>query len=165
MAIAVEKLPPHDVDAEEAVIASLLVDGDAIFKVAPILRPEDFFREKNVWAYDACLTLWDRGEAINQITIAHELVRRGRLEELGGVAYLSQLVTELPTPLGVEYYAQIVQRDAVYRRLIDAAGKMTQLGYQGGADLGAALARAEGLLAAVRGDAGPQPARVRATSR
>ena len=152
MAIAVEKLPPHDVDAEEAVIASLLVDGDAIFKVAPILRPEDFFREKNVWAYDACLTLWDRGEAINQITIAHELVRRGRLEELGGVAYLSQLVTELPTPLGVEYYAQIVQRDAVYRRLIDAAGKMTQLGYQGGADLGAALARAEGLLAAVRGE-------------
>ncbi len=152
MAIAVEKLPPHDVDAEEAVIASLLVDGDAIFKVAPILRPEDFFREKNVWAYDACLTLWDRGEAINQITIAHELARRGRLEELGGVAYLSQLVTELPTPLGVEYYAQIVQRDAVYRRLIDAAGKITQLGYQGGSDLGAALARAEGLLAAVRGD-------------
>jgi replicative DNA helicase len=152
MAIAVEKLPPHDVDAEEAVIASLLVDGEAIFKVAPILRPEDFFREKNVWAYDACLALWDRGEAINQITIAHELARRGRLEELGGVAYLSQLVTELPTPLGVEYYAQIVQRDSVYRRLIDAAGKITQLGYQGGADLGGALAKAEGLLAAVRGE-------------
>src|SRR4030065_14159 len=64
---------------------------------------------------------------------------RAPLEERGGVAYLSQLVTELPTPLGVEYYAQIVQRDAVYRRLIDAAGKITQLGYQGGADLGAAL--------------------------
>jgi replicative DNA helicase len=152
MAIAVEKLPPHDIDAEEAVIASLLVDGEAIFKVAPILRPEDFFREKNVWAYDACLTLWERGEAINQITLAHELARRGRLEELGGVAYLSQLVTELPTPLGVEYYAQIVQRDAVYRRLIDAAGKITQLGYQGGADLGATLSRAEGLLATVRGE-------------
>ena len=152
MAIALEKLPPHDVDAEEAVIASLLVDGEAIFRVAPILHPDDFFREKNVWAYDACLALWDRGEAINQITLAHELARRGRLEELGGVAYLSQLVTELPTPLGVEYYAQIVQRDAVYRRLIDAAGKITQLGYQGGADLGAALSRAEGLLAAVRGE-------------
>jgi len=152
MAIAVEKLPPHDIDAEEAVIASLLVDGEAIFKVAPILRPEDFFREKNHWAYDACLTLWDRGEAINQITLAHELARRGRLDELGGVAYLSQLVTELPTPLGVEYYAQIVQRDAVYRRLIDAAGKITQVGYQGGADLSAALAHAEGLLAAVRGE-------------
>jgi len=152
MAVALEKLPPHDIDAEEAVIASLLVDGEAIFRVAPILRPDDFFREKNVWAYDACLALWDRGEAINQITLAHELARRGRLEELGGVAYLSQLVTELPTPLGVEYYAQIVQRDAVYRRLIDAAGKITQLGYQGGPDLGAALSRAEGLLAVVRGE-------------
>jgi len=152
MAIAVEKLPPHDIDAEEAVIASLLVDGEAIFKVAPILRSDDFFREKNVWAYDACLTLWERGETINQITLAHELARRGRLDELGGVSYLSQLVTELPTPLGVEYYAQIVQRDAVYRRLIDAAGKITQLGYQGGADLPAALSRAEGLLDAVRGE-------------
>jgi replicative DNA helicase len=153
MVVAVEKLPPHDIDAEEAVIASLLVDGEAIFKVAPILRePDDFFREKNRWAYEACLSLWERGEAINQITLAHELARRGRLEELGGVAYLSRLVTELPTPLGVEYYAQIVQRDAVYRRLIDAAGKINQMGYQGGADLGAALARAEGLLAAVRGE-------------
>jgi len=152
MVVAVEKLPPHDIDAEEAVIASLLVDGDAIFKVAPILRPEDFFREKNYWAYEACVTLWERGEAINQITLAHELARRGRLEELGGVTYLSRLVTELPTPLGVEYYAQIVQRDAVYRRLIDAAGKINHLGYQGGADLGATLAHAEGLLAAVRGE-------------
>jgi replicative DNA helicase len=152
MAIAVEKLPPHDIDAEEAIIASLLVDGEAIFKVAPILRPDDFFREKNVWAYDACLALWERGEAINQITLAHELARRGRLEELGGVTYLSRLVTELPTPLGVEYYAQIVQRDAVYRRLIDAAGRITQLGYQGGADLSATLSRAEGLLAAVQGE-------------
>lgn len=152
MAIATEKLPPHDVDAEEAVIASLLVDGEAIFKVAPILRPEDFFREKNVWAYDACLALWERGEAINQITLAHELARRGRLEELGGVAYLSRLVTELPTPLGVEYYAQIVQRDAVYRRLIDAAGKIERLAYQGGPDLSATISRAEALLAEVRGE-------------
>ena len=63
-----------------------MVDGDAIFKVRPS-RPEDFFREKNGWAYEACLALWDRGEAINQMTVAHELARRGRLEELGGVAY------------------------------------------------------------------------------
>ncbi|MDP2950306.1 MAG: replicative DNA helicase [Chloroflexota bacterium] len=151
MAVA-ERLPPHDIEAEEAVVASLLVDAEAIFKVAPILHPEDFFREKNAWAYDACLALWERNEAINQITLAHELARRGRLEELGGVAYLSQLVTELPTPLGVEYYAQIVQRDAVYRRLISAAGQITQMAYQGGPDLPGTLSRAEGLLAAVRGD-------------
>jgi replicative DNA helicase len=147
-----ERLPPHDVEAEEAVIASLLVDGEAIFKIAPVLQPGDFFREKNAWAYDACLALWGRNEAINQITLAHELARRGRLEEMGGVAYLSQLVADLPTPLGVEYYAQIVQRDAVYRRLIDASQRIQQMAYQGGADQAALLARAEGLLAAVRGE-------------
>jgi replicative DNA helicase len=147
-----EKLPPHDVEAEEAVIASLLVDGEAIFKVAPVLQPGDFFREKNAWAYDACLALWGRNEAINQITLAHELARRGRLEEMGGVAYLSQMVAELPTPLGVEYYAQIVQRDAVYRRLIDASQRIQQMAYQGGADQAAVMSRAEGLLAAVRGE-------------
>jgi replicative DNA helicase len=147
-----EQLPPHDIEAEEAVVASLLVDGEAIFKVAPVLQPGDFFREKNAWAYDACLALWQRNEAINQITLAHELARRGRLEEMGGVAYLSQLVAELPTPLGVEYYAQIVQRDAVYRRLIDAGQRIQQMAHQGGPDLPATLSRAESLLAAVRGE-------------
>jgi len=150
--VVAEKLPPHDIEAEEAVIASLLVDGEAIFKVAPLLHPPDFFREKNAWAYDACLALWQRSEAINQITLAHELARRGRLEEIGGVAYLSQLVAELPTPLGVEYYAQIVQRDAVYRRLLDASQRIQQMAYQGGPDLPAILSRAEGLLATVRGE-------------
>ena len=150
--VVAEKLPPHDIEAEEAVIASLLVDGEAIFKVAPVLQPRDFFREKNRWAYDACLALWERNEGINQITLAHELARRGRLEEMGGVAYLSQLVADLPTPQGVEYYAQIVQRDAVYCRLIDAGQRIQQMAYEGGPDLPAVLSRAEGLLAAVRGE-------------
>ena len=68
-----ETLPPHDIDAEEAVIASLLVDSEAIYKVAPRLKSEDFFREKNAWVYDACRALWDRSESLNQITVAHEL--------------------------------------------------------------------------------------------
>src|SRR3989337_3990913 len=106
-----EKLPPNDVEAEEAVIASLLVDPEAIYKVAPKLKSEDFFREKNGWVYEACRVLWDRNESINQITVAHELARRGRLEDVGGAAYLSRLITELPTPVGVEHYAAIVPSD------------------------------------------------------
>ncbi len=145
-----ERLPPHDVEAEEAVIASILVDPEAIYKVAPKLRPEDFFREKNAWVYEACRALWDRSESINQITVAHELARRGKLEDVGGVAYLSRLVTELPTPVGVEHYAGIVQRDAIYRRLISTAGQIAQIAYQGGPDVAEVLARAETLVAAVR---------------
>src|SRR3990167_351448 len=70
-----EKLPPHDVEAEEAVIASLLVDPEAIYRVAPTLKPGDFFREKNAWAFEACLALWERNQSINQITVSHELRR------------------------------------------------------------------------------------------
>lgn len=149
--MVVEKLPPHDIEAEEAVIAALMADGEAVFKVAPILRPEDFFRDRNAWVYEACLALWERNEPIDQITVAHELARRDRLEAVGGLAFLSRLVAELPTAVGVEYHAQIVQRDAVYRRLIQAAGQITQMAYEGPPDLDGVLAKAEHLLMAIRG--------------
>jgi len=125
--------------------------GEAALKVFPILRPEDFFREKNGWAYEACLAVWERGEPINLITVAHELAQRGRLEEIGGAAYLSRLTSELPTPVGVEYYAQIVQRTALYRRLLSAAGQIAQLAYEGGSEPEEVLNQAEALLLGVRG--------------
>jgi len=141
-----DRLPPHDIEAEEAVIASILVDSEAIYKVAPILQPDDFFREKNAWAYEACMALWERNETINEVTVGHELARRDRLEQIGGLSYLSRLVTELPTPIGVEHYAGIVKRDAVYRRLIEAASRISQMAYGGGPDLDGTLARSENLL-------------------
>ena len=87
-----EKLPPHDLDAEEAVIGSLLIDGTAIYSIATFLQPPDFYHEQNQWLYEACLSLYERNEAINQITVAQELARRERLESCGGAAYLSHLI-------------------------------------------------------------------------
>jgi len=148
--VVLDRLPPHDIAAEEAVVAACLVDSDAIYKVAPLLTADDFFREKNAWVFDACLAIWHRNEAINQITVAHELSRRERLEAVGGVAYLSRMVADLPTVVGVEYYAEIVARDAIYRRLISAAGQIAQIAYEGGPDLENTLSRAETLLMALR---------------
>jgi replicative DNA helicase len=148
--VILEKLPPHDIAAEEAVVAACLVDSDAIFKVGPVVKPDDFFREKNGWIFDACLALWNRNEAINQITVAHELARRERLDQVGGYAYLSRLIADLPTVVGVEYYAEIVARDSTYRRMISAAGTIAQIGYEGGSDLDASLNKAETLLMALR---------------
>ena len=148
--MVLEKLPPNDIEAEEAVVASLLIDSEAIIRVVPVLKPEDFFREKNGWLYEACLSLWNRNEAINQITVAHELARRERLEEIGGTGYLSQLVSDLPTTVGIEDYAHIVSRDAVYRRLISAAGRIAQRAYEGGADLPEVLSYAESQLLMLR---------------
>ena len=95
--MAQEKLPPHDIEAEEAVIGSLLIDPEAILKVATFLKPEDFFDETNQAIYQACLSLYQRNEVINQITVAHELMRQNKLEQIGGAAYLSHLISVVPT--------------------------------------------------------------------
>ena len=146
-----ERLPPHDVEAEEAVVAALLVDHEAVFHVAPILKAQDFFREKNGWIYEACLSLWDRDEAINQITVAHELARRERLEEVGGQTYLADTIRRLPTSIGIEFYAQIVKRDATYRALIHAATAMMQMAYEAPADIETVFSRSEDLIHRLRG--------------
>lgn len=141
-----EQLPPHDIPAEETVVASLMVDPDAIVKVSPILNKGDFFRESDAWVYDAALALYERNEPINQITVAHELDRRGRLEDVGGLTFLSELILNLPTAVGVEHHAQLVKRDSTYRRMISAAMSILQTAYQAGPDLDAAQAKAEQLI-------------------
>ncbi len=81
-----ERLPPHDIDAEEAVNGSLLIDGRAIYETTVFLQPKDFYSEQNRWIYQACFSLYQRDEAINQITVAQELEREGLLEKCGGAA-------------------------------------------------------------------------------
>ncbi len=128
-----------------------MVDEEAISRVAAFLHPEDFFQDRHALIYAAALALWDRTEALNQVTIAHELVRQGQLEDAGGLTYISHIVAELPTAIGVEYSGKIVQRDAVYRRMIDAAGQIARIGYAGGPNLQEGLGRSETLLMALRG--------------
>jgi len=151
MTLALERLPPHDIEAEEAVVAALLVDTEAIYQVAPILKGSDFFREKNGWVYEACLALWERDEAINQITVAHELARRGQLDDVGGQTYLAETIRRLPTSLGVAFYARIVKRDATYRGLIHAATGIMQMAYEAPPELDSVLSRSEELLQRLRG--------------
>ena len=141
-----EKLPPHDIEAEEAVIGSLIVDPDAIFKIATFLVPEDFFDETNQVIYQACLSVHQRNEVVNQITVAHELMRQNRLEQIGGAAYLSHLLSITPTPLYVEHYARIVSNAAAMRRLIVAAGQIAAIGYAAGADVESTLNKAIDIL-------------------
>lgn len=153
MVIAEIRPLPADVDAEEAVVASLLVDEDAVYKVQGILRPEDFHSEGLGFAYAACLALMERGETINQVTVAHELSRQKRLEDAGGAGYLSRIVADLPTPIGVEHYAYIVQRDSIYRSLIGATRQIADMAHQGGPKMEDVLSRAEELIFALhRGD-------------
>lgn len=146
------RLPPHDSEAEEAVNGSLLLDGRAIYNIATLLRPEDFFTEPNRLIYQACLSLHNRNEAINQITVAQELKRLDQLDKIGGSAYLSHLITVVPTPLDIEHYAQIVYRLSLRRQLIAASGEILEIGYQSGPDIHQALDRAEETLFRIRRD-------------
>ena len=145
-----EKLPPHDTDAEENVIGSLPIDGTAIYKIATFLQPQDFYTEQNSLVYEACLALYQRDEAIDQITVAQELARRGRLEVCGGAAYLSHLVSIVATSLHIEHYAQIVSRLSLMRRLINAGSQIAAIGYEADPDVDAAFSRAEDALFRLR---------------
>ncbi len=146
-----EKLPPHDLDAEEGVIGSLLIDGAAIYKITGQLSESDYFYdERNRMLYDACLELNRRDEAIDQITVAQELDRQGKLEECGGAAYLSHLVSIVPTSLDIEHYAQIVYRLSISRRLIEAAQRIESIGYDVDPDVDNSLNKAEDVLFSLR---------------
>jgi replicative DNA helicase len=145
-----DRLPPYDDEAEKAVLGSLLIDGDAITKIITPLNVEDFFIQQNQSIYDACLSVHDRGDTINQITVAQELARAGKLEDIGGVSYLSQLIATVPTSLHIESYAQIVSRLSTMRKLISASDRIAAIGYDAEADVDDALGRAEDILFKIR---------------
>ena len=151
-----EKAPPHDIDAEEAVNGSLLIDGAAIYKIAAYLNQPDFHSEQNQLVYGACLSLYQRNEAINQITVAQELDRQGKLETCGGAAYLSHLISIVPTSLDIENYAQIVYRLSVMRHLINAGSQIAAIGYQADPDIDASLSEAENALFKLRHGQSPR---------
>ena len=113
-----DRILPHNNEAENSVIGSLLLDGDSLPRVSSFVKPEDFFIERNRFCYEACLNLANRNEAINQVTVAHDLLIHERLEVVGGNEYLNSLVNSVPSPIHIVHYGEIVQRTSVMRQLI-----------------------------------------------
>ncbi|CAA9548286.1 MAG: Replicative DNA helicase (DnaB) [uncultured Thermomicrobiales bacterium] len=147
MAMAVEQhLPPHNMEAEQSLLGSLMIDRDAIIKVASYVRASDFYLTSNGYIYQAIIDLYNKREPTDFITLTDELGRRDRLDAIGGVAYLSSLLTSVPTAVHVEYYGRIVERTATLRRLIDAGSEIVAIGYQDGVEAEVALDSAERVL-------------------
>ena len=147
--MADDKLPPNNLEAEEAVLGSLLLDPTCIVQIADFLRADDFYREKNRWVYEADLALFDRHDVIDVVTLCDELERAGRLNDLGGGAYVSALMNAVPTAAHVEQYGHIVERCATLRRLIHAGSEIVRLGYEDDADVARSLDQAEQLIFSV----------------
>jgi replicative DNA helicase len=143
---AVERLPPHNVEAEEAVLGSVLLDRDVIGQIASVVEPRDFYRERNGLVYQAMLDLYERHEPVDYLTLINELDRTGRLDDAGGVVFLSNLLGIVPTPVHAEHYARIIADSAFMRRLISAGGKIAALGFQNQFDPEVALEKSEQLL-------------------
>ncbi|MBS1967803.1 MAG: replicative DNA helicase [Chloroflexi bacterium SZAS-1] len=137
---------PHSIEAEKATLGSILLNREAIVAVAPWLVPEFFYVERHAQIYEAMLACYNARIPPDTRTVAEELRRRDRLEGIGGVAYLSDLVDTVPTSYHVEYYARIIERTALLRKLIQAGGKIAALGYNEQDDLEDTLDRAEQTL-------------------
>ena len=145
-----ERQPPHDLDAEAAVLGGLLIDGDALHRVLPLIKAEDFHRARNQFCFDACVSVSQRGEAIDQITVARELQRRDRLEEVGGLPYLGQLIADTPTSVNVEHYAGIVADTAAKRRIIAAGNRIAEIGFEDSDDAEDTMRQAVDVLFSVQ---------------
>jgi replicative DNA helicase len=142
-AVPAGRVLPHDLDAEQAVLGCLLIDGTAIDKVRDILAPGDFYAERNASVFRAARALSDKGDPVDILTLKVQLERDGALARSGGLEYLAELSQKMPTAVAVTNYAQIVVDHALRRRLIAAGGELTQLGFEASARIDDILDAAE----------------------
>jgi replicative DNA helicase len=143
---AYERVPPHNVEAEESVLGSMLLSKDAIAEVLELLREDDFYRPAHRTVYRSVLGLYSHGEAVDAVTVAEDLRRNGALADIGGAPFLHTLVASVPTAANAGYYARIVKEAGVLRRLIDVGTQIVQLGFETPQDTERAVDIAESLV-------------------
>ena len=143
---AYERVPPHNVEAEESVLGSMLLSKDAIAEVLELLREDDFYRPAHRTVFRSVLELYGHGDAVDAVTVQEELRRNGSLADIGGAPFLHTLVASVPTAANATYYARIVKEAGVLRRLIDVGTQIVQLGFETPQDTERAVDIAESLV-------------------
>lgn len=138
-----DRIPPQNIDAEQAVLGAIFLEPDAIVGVLEFLVPEDFYRAAHQTIFKAMLALNERGEAVDIITTANELTQKQQLDAIGGHVYLVELADKVPTAANVEYYAKIVNEKAVLRRLIRTSSEISKEAFDDEEELAQVLDRAE----------------------
>ncbi len=124
-----DKTVPNNVEAEEAVLGAFLIDPEAIYKVLSFLKADDFYLQKHRWIYESVIRVHERREPVDFITLTTELEQQGHLEAVGGGAYISQLISAVPSAISVESYGRLVEQTSVRRRLLEAAGDIARFAY------------------------------------
>ena len=142
----IDRIPPNNLEAEMAVIGSVLVDREMFAAVGEIVTATDFYAHVHETIFGVLSDLYERGEPLDKITVSEELRRRGALERVGGLSYVSALMDTVQSAASARYYATIVREKSVLRSLIHAGTQITQLGYEGEENVPEALDRSEQLV-------------------
>ncbi len=130
MSDIIERIPPQSLEAEMSYLGSVLIDKDAMLKVADMVQPEDFYKDAHRQIYESIIELYAKNEPIDLLTLSNRLLERGVLEQIGGRTYLASLTNTVPTSSNVVHYASIIHRKATRRRLLSAASEISRLSYQ-----------------------------------
>ena len=128
--MAVQRIPPNNLDAEHAVLGALLIDHEAMSTVSSLILPEYFYEDKNKTIYEAMLVLYEERKPIDLLTLTHALKKKKQYEQIGGSEYLTSLTNSVPTAANIEHYAQILKETYVRRSLIKIAAQMTNLSFE-----------------------------------
>ncbi len=131
----IQRIPPHDEEAEQAVIGSMLTDKDAVAAAIEVLKPDDFYTDYNKTIYEAIMNIYAKAEPIDIITVKDELTSLEKLEAVGGLEYLASLPEKVPTTANVEKYVKIVEEKSLLRNLIKTANNLIELGYSQNEDV------------------------------
>jgi replicative DNA helicase len=141
-----DRIPPQNLEAEQGVLGSMLLDRDAIARAVEGLRPEDFYRDAHRVIFTAMIELFERGEPVDLITVTNRLTGMGKIEDIGGATYLASLPNVVPTAANVDYYASIVLEKSMLRALISAGTHIASIGYDAADDVEALIDQAEKLV-------------------
>ncbi|HEX7586339.1 MAG TPA: replicative DNA helicase [Patescibacteria group bacterium] len=143
------RVPPQNIDAERSVLGSLMLDKDAIIKVANLMRVGDFYKDDHNLIYEAMLELYEKREPIDVLSLSNRLEEKNKLEKIGGSSYLTGLVNSVPSSSNVEHYAKVVQKKSTLRKLITVSSEIVELGYKEEEDVEKILDTAEQKLFSV----------------
>lgn len=141
-----DRVPPQSVEAEQAVLGAMLIEREAISKVAEFLRQEDFYREAHRLIYNAAVDLFNKNDAVDLVTVTEFLRKDDKLEGAGGISYITSLANSVPTAANVLYHARIVEEKSLLRQLINAATNIARLGYEASEEVGDILDSAEKMI-------------------
>ena len=141
-----DRVPPQNIEAEQSVIGAMLIDKNAVSLVTEKLMPEDFYRQAHQVIYSAILTLHSKNEPIDMITLINELKKMNRLDDVGGVAYITLLANVVPTAANAKFHAQIVEDKSILRQLVEGGTAIASLGYEGADDVHVIIDQAEKMV-------------------